>query len=152
MAGVVTCSALKRAYREVLRRPEVAFVYLEGSQELIARRLAARHGHFFRAEMLARASPSLSNRNVMQIIRASASSGDPANPADNAENLVILGPWRSGLPAQPTACPATAHAVAGRSWQVNRGRQVDGFTGNPCWLPVSSSRITMHHAALRYST
>lgn len=53
MAGVVTCSALKRAYREVLRRPEVAFVYLEGSQELIARRLAARHGHFFRAEMLA---------------------------------------------------------------------------------------------------
>jgi len=52
-AGVVTCSALKRAYREVLRRPEVAFVYLEGSQELIARRLAARHGHFFRAEMLA---------------------------------------------------------------------------------------------------
>jgi len=52
-AGVVTCSALKRAYRDVLRRPEVGFVYLEGSQELIARRLAARHGHFFRAEMLA---------------------------------------------------------------------------------------------------
>jgi gluconokinase len=52
-AGVVTCSALKRKYRDVLRRPEVQFVYLEGSQELIARRLAARHGHFFKAEMLA---------------------------------------------------------------------------------------------------
>src|SRR3954468_1138951 len=48
-AGVVTCSALTRASREGLRRPGVAFVYLEGSEELIARRLAARHGHFFRA-------------------------------------------------------------------------------------------------------
>jgi gluconokinase len=51
--GVVTCSALKRKYRDVLRRPEVQLVYLEGSQDLIAHRLAARHGHFFRAEMLA---------------------------------------------------------------------------------------------------
>ena len=51
--GVVTCSALKRAYRDVLRRSEVAFVHLEGRQELITRRLAARQGHFFRAEMLA---------------------------------------------------------------------------------------------------
>ena len=52
-AGVVTCSALKRSYRKLLSRPEVAFVYLEGSRELIARRLAARHGHFFKADMLA---------------------------------------------------------------------------------------------------
>jgi gluconokinase len=51
--GVVTCSALKRTYRDVLRRPEVQFVHLEGSQELIARRLVARPGHFFKAEMLA---------------------------------------------------------------------------------------------------
>jgi gluconokinase len=51
--GVVTCSALKRKYRDVLRRPGVMFVYLEGSQALIARRLAARHGHFFKAELLA---------------------------------------------------------------------------------------------------
>jgi gluconokinase len=51
--AVVTCSALKRQYRDVLRRPEVQFVYLEGSPELIAKRLAARHGHFFRAELLA---------------------------------------------------------------------------------------------------
>jgi gluconokinase len=51
--GVVTCSALKRKYRDVLRRPEVQFVYLEGTIDLIGRRLAARQGHFFRAEMLA---------------------------------------------------------------------------------------------------
>jgi gluconokinase len=51
--GVVSCSALKRAYRDILRRPEAQIVYLAGSQELIARRMAARHGHFFPAAMLA---------------------------------------------------------------------------------------------------
>jgi gluconokinase len=52
--GVVTCSALKRSYRDELRagRPEVRLVYLHGDRDLIAARLAARHGHFFHAEML----------------------------------------------------------------------------------------------------
>ncbi len=52
--GVVTCSALRRAYRDQLRagRPQVQIVYLQGSRDLIASRLAARHGHFFRADML----------------------------------------------------------------------------------------------------
>ncbi|MEV8512740.1 gluconokinase [Dactylosporangium sp. NPDC051484] len=52
--GVVTCSGLKRAYRDRLRRdrPQVRMVFLDGSPELIARRLATRHGHFMRAEML----------------------------------------------------------------------------------------------------
>lgn len=51
--GVVTCSALKRAYRDILHRPEVLFVYLAGSPELIAQRLSARHGHFFPPALLA---------------------------------------------------------------------------------------------------
>jgi gluconokinase len=50
--GVVTCSALKRAYRERLRRPDVLFVYLDGDRELIARRMAERRGHFFPATLL----------------------------------------------------------------------------------------------------
>jgi gluconokinase len=52
--AVVTCSALKRTYRDQLRagRPQVQVVYLRGSRELIAARLAARHGHFFTAAML----------------------------------------------------------------------------------------------------
>ena len=52
--GVVTCSALKRTYRDQLRagRPGVRLVYLRGSRELIAARLASRHGHFFHSEML----------------------------------------------------------------------------------------------------
>jgi gluconokinase len=52
--GVVSCSGLKRSYRDMLRagRPEVRLVQLDGSRELIQRRLVARHGHFMRAGML----------------------------------------------------------------------------------------------------
>ncbi|WP_327065408.1 gluconokinase [Kitasatospora sp. NBC_01250] len=54
-SGVVACSALKRSYRDYLRdgRPEVRLLYLQGSRELIASRLAARRGHFFPVELLA---------------------------------------------------------------------------------------------------
>src|SRR5882672_6465750 len=41
--GVVTCSALKRAYRDIIvgNRPDVVLVYLKGSHDLIAARMAA---------------------------------------------------------------------------------------------------------------
>jgi len=54
-SGIVTCSALKRAYRDLLTggRPEVRFVYLKGSPEVMARHLAGRHGHFMPASLLA---------------------------------------------------------------------------------------------------
>jgi carbohydrate kinase (thermoresistant glucokinase family) len=54
-SAIVTCSALKRAYRDVLRRghaDSVVFVYLRGTREQIAARLAARHGHFMPAALL----------------------------------------------------------------------------------------------------
>lgn len=50
--GVVGCSALKHAYRDVLRRPEMRFVYLRGTRSEIAERLAARTDHFFKPQML----------------------------------------------------------------------------------------------------
>ena len=45
---VVACSALKHAYRNILLRgrDDVRFVFLNGSQGLIAERLAHRKGHF----------------------------------------------------------------------------------------------------------
>ena len=45
---VIACSALKRVYRDVLLRgrDDVRFVFLDGSQSLIADRLARRKGHF----------------------------------------------------------------------------------------------------------
>ena len=50
--GIVTCSALKRSYRDVLRGDDVVFVYLRGTREQIAARLAARHGHYMPATLL----------------------------------------------------------------------------------------------------
>jgi gluconokinase len=46
--AVVACSALKRAYRDILvhDRDDVRIVFLDGTQDLIAKRLAERKGHF----------------------------------------------------------------------------------------------------------
>src|SRR4051794_8430003 len=51
---VIGCSALKRAYRDVLvhGRDDVKIVYLEGSEALIAQRLKARKGHFMPPALL----------------------------------------------------------------------------------------------------
>ncbi len=50
--GVIPCSALKRRYRDALRRPEVAFVYLHGTYDQIAQRLRERSGHFMPPALL----------------------------------------------------------------------------------------------------
>ena len=52
--GVIACSALKRAYRAVLRVDEqhVRFVYLRGDYDAIQARLLAREGHFMPALLL----------------------------------------------------------------------------------------------------
>lgn len=53
--GVMSCSALKRKYRDQLRRhcPEAVFLHLAGSLEVIGRRQASRPGHFMPASLLA---------------------------------------------------------------------------------------------------
>jgi gluconokinase len=51
-SGVVTCSALKRAYRDIIIGPDVGLVHLRGSRELIGRRMAARKGHFMPTALL----------------------------------------------------------------------------------------------------
>jgi gluconokinase len=52
--GVVTCSALKRRYREVVigGRAGVRLVYLHGARAVIAERMAERRGHFMPASLL----------------------------------------------------------------------------------------------------
>jgi gluconokinase len=53
-SGVLTCSALKRAYRDRIRsaRPDVRFIYIKGSEALIAARVAARHHEYMPASLL----------------------------------------------------------------------------------------------------
>ncbi len=52
--GVVTCSALKRAYRDIIvgARADVALVYLHGSRALLLERMQHRTDHFMPASLL----------------------------------------------------------------------------------------------------
>ena len=54
--GIMACSALKEKYRETLSaglpKESFAFVLLDGSRELIASRLAARHHEFMSSKLL----------------------------------------------------------------------------------------------------
>ena len=54
VSGVVACSALKHAYRDILIGPraDVRLVYLRGDRDLIAARLAARKNHFMPTGLL----------------------------------------------------------------------------------------------------
>jgi gluconokinase len=50
--GVITCSALKRAYRDALRAPDVVFVHLNGTRDILTERITARGGHFMPVTLL----------------------------------------------------------------------------------------------------
>lgn len=73
--GIVTCSALKRRYRDVLRGPGVLFIYLTSSKEQIANRLVARHGHFM--------PPSLLDSQFAAL--------EPPGPDENALTIEVTG-------------------------------------------------------------
>jgi gluconokinase len=53
--AVIACSALKRPYRDILvhGRHDVRIIYLQGTRDLIASRLALRKGHFMPPGLLA---------------------------------------------------------------------------------------------------
>lgn len=53
-SSIVTCSALRRAYRETLRRgrPSVWLVHLDVPREVLESRIRRRSGHFMPASML----------------------------------------------------------------------------------------------------
>lgn len=51
-SAVVTCSALRRRYRDVLARPGVEFIHLKGTEHDLAERLGRRLGHFMPASLL----------------------------------------------------------------------------------------------------
>ncbi|MDA8318523.1 MAG: gluconokinase [Actinomycetota bacterium] len=53
-SAVVACSALKHGYRDLLLdgRPQVRIAFLQVDRDVLARRLAVRHGHFFDPRLL----------------------------------------------------------------------------------------------------
>jgi gluconokinase len=101
-SAVVTCSALRRAYRDLLLggRPQARMVFLAADREVLARRLAARHGHFFPRQLLGTQfdalEPPQADENVVTIVPAD----DPA--ATVASILAVLCPAEN----RPGACDA----------------------------------------------
>ena len=81
--GVITCSALKRAYRDILRRPEVLFVYLSTSKPELERRLASRRGHYMPANLLDSQLETLEPPDADEAALTVAADGDPASAVES---------------------------------------------------------------------
>ena len=50
--GIVTCSALKRSYRDILRRDDVVFVNFTGDASVVRDRMMRREGHYMPPALL----------------------------------------------------------------------------------------------------
>ena len=83
---VVTCSALKRAYRDRLREaaPELRFVFLHGDVALVAARQAARQGHFMPPSLVASQFATLETPSRDERVIALEITAPPAILADAA--------------------------------------------------------------------
>lgn len=82
---VAACSALKRSYRDKLRAsaPDLVFVYLHGTPELLASRMARRDGHFMPTALLASQLATLEEP-------ASDEGAIPVNVALRPDEIVAL--------------------------------------------------------------
>jgi gluconokinase len=98
--AVITCSALRRSYRDLLlgRRPEARMIFLAVDRELLTRRLAARHGHFFPEQLLgtqlAALEPPQPDERVLTVVPAD----DPA--ATVASIIAVLWPGEGAHEAE----------------------------------------------------
>jgi gluconokinase len=77
--GVITCSALKRAYRDLLRRPQVLFVYLAVPRSELERRMHVRRGHYMPASLLDSQLDTLEPPQTDEAALTIAADDDPAH-------------------------------------------------------------------------
>lgn len=84
--GVLACSALKRAYREVLAAPAPAlrFLYLKGAPELLRARLAARRDHYMPPTLLDSQLATLEEPGLDENAIVLTIDGDPDGIVDAA--------------------------------------------------------------------
>jgi gluconokinase len=94
--AVITCSALKRSYRDLLLagRPAARMVFLAPDREVLARRLAARHGHFFPEQLLGTQFDTLEPPEPDEGVPTVVPAGDPA--ATVAEIVALIWPGQGG--------------------------------------------------------
>jgi gluconokinase len=90
--GVITCSALRRSYRDVLLggRPKAQMIFLTVDRQVLAARLAARHGHFFPQQLLSSQFDALEPPQPDERVICVAPGPDPA--ATVAAIIAVLWP------------------------------------------------------------
>ncbi|GAA4519999.1 MULTISPECIES: gluconokinase [Nonomuraea] len=95
VSTVLACSALKRAYRDVLRQgpPDVEFVHLDGAPELIRDRMTRRTGHYMAASLLD------SQQQILEHLDPDES-GMVLDVALSPDELVAAALTRLGLPGR----------------------------------------------------
>jgi len=101
-SGVVTCSALKRAYRDQLLsgRPAATMIFLEVSRDVLISRLNSRPGHFFPEKLLDSQLETLEPPAPDERVLTVVVDGDAGQTAAKIIALLPL-PGRPGRPGQP---------------------------------------------------
>jgi gluconokinase len=91
--AVVTCSALKRAYRDLLLgdRPEARMVFLAVDRDVLTRRLALRHGHFFPRQLLESQLAALEPPQPDERVVTVTPGDDPAATVDSIVAVLFPG-------------------------------------------------------------
>jgi gluconokinase len=95
-SAVVACSALKRSYRDLLLdgRPKAQMVFLAVDRDVLARRLAARHGHFFPGQLLGTQLEALEPPQPDERVLTVVPAGDPETTV--ASIIALVWPGRDG--------------------------------------------------------
>lgn len=86
LGGVVSCSALKRGYRDRLRAaaPEIVFVHLSGDRALVEDRMSHRQGHFMPTALLDSQYATLQPLEADEVGVAVHVAGSPEEITDRA--------------------------------------------------------------------
>lgn len=92
-SAVITCSALKRAYRDRLLagRPAATMVFLQVSKEVLEKRLTSRPGHFFTEKLLDSQLSALEPPEPGERVQTVIAEGDAAQTA--AKVIATLWPY-----------------------------------------------------------
>lgn len=87
--GIVTCSSLRRAYRDILRagHDDVRFVYLKGTYDLLLERMQHRTRHFMPASLLKSQCDTLEEPGPDEAIAVDLSLSEEAIVADTLAQL-----------------------------------------------------------------
>ena len=120
---MVTCSALKRAYRDALLggRPEARMIFLSVDRSELARRLAARHGHFFPEQLLGTQlgalEPPQPDESAVTVMASAA------DPADTVAAIIAMVRPGEGRRADAMKLTLDLHDIYNRGQDIDRALQ-----------------------------